>query len=311
MAPRRRRGAPLPIRDGVDPTRAVLRAGPNVRVVDALLDIPALAGLTADDLQQRAVAGELVDADGRPVDLDAPSAPNVAVYLYRDLPDEYDVPFELPILHLDDDLVVVDKPHFLATMPRGQHVAQTALVRLRRELRDSGGDDLAPAHRLDRLTAGVLLFTRRPAVRAAYQELFAQRQVYKEYRALAPAQERLRVQVTVANRIEKTAGDLRARVVDGPVNAISDISLLELAGDSMGLYRLIPHTGRTHQLRLHMAQLGVGIADDPLYPDVRPELAALPEAGDFSAPLRLVAHTLAFDDPRTGQRREFRSQQSV
>ncbi|MFT4088847.1 MAG: pseudouridine synthase [Gordonia sp. (in: high G+C Gram-positive bacteria)] len=271
-------------------------------VLDALLAAPSLVDLTAEQLRERAEAGQIVDADGRVVDPDAPVVRPVPVYLYRDLPDEPHVPFELEILHLDDDLVVVDKPHFLATMPRGRHVAQSALVRLRREL---GDDDVAPAHRLDRLTAGVLLFTRRREVRAAYQELFANRQVRKEYSALAPADERLRETVRVENRIEKTAGDLRALVVDGPVNAISDITLIRVRDDGLGEYRLNPHTGRTHQLRLHMAGLGVPIVGDPLYPEVDAELAAALDRGDFANPLRLVASSLEFVDPLSGELRRF------
>ena len=232
---------------------------------------------------------------------------NTSVYLYRDLPDETSIPFDLPILYRDDAIVVVDKPHFLATMPRGRHVTQTALVRLRREL---GSDLVSPAHRLDRLTAGVLLFTLRPDVRAAYQALFAERRADKEYRALAPVRADLIDPVTISNRIEKTAGDLRARVVDGEANASSTIALLDQTV-SGGIYRLQPHTGRTHQLRMHMAQLGVGIVGDPLYPDIRPDLAELPDHGDFTQPLRLVAHSLGFDDPLTGERREFVSGRSV
>lgn len=271
---------------------------------EALLAAPPLSDLSEADLRARAEAGEIVDLDGAPVDLDAQVLRPAPIYLYRDLPHEFPVPFDMPILHLDDDLVVVDKPHFLATMPRGAHVAQTALVRLRREL-DS--DEIAPAHRLDRLTAGVLLFTRRREVRAAYQELFAQRQVHKEYRAYAPINSALAAGVHVENRIMKTSGDLRAVVVPGEVNAISDITLVDQR-DGIGEYHLLPQTGRTHQLRMHMAGLGVPILGDPLYPEVDPELAAAPDRGDFSQPLRLVAHVLAFTDPLSGQRREFRTQ---
>ncbi|WP_232715696.1 pseudouridine synthase [Gordonia metallireducens] len=295
------------MRDGVDSTRVVLRAGPESTVAEALLASPSLAGLGIEELHARAAAGEIVDADGRPVDLDAPSRVNVSLYLYRDLPDEVPIPFDVPVLYRDENIVVVDKPHFLSTMPRGRHVTQTALVRLRRDL---GSDTISPAHRLDRLTAGVLLFTLRPDVRAAYQDLFASRLARKEYRALAPVDERLAETVTVRDRIEKTAGDLRARVVDGPVNAISDITLVEQT-DRGGVYRLVPHTGRTHQLRLHMASLGVPIVDDPLYPEVRPELAERPDHGDFSAPLRLVAHALEFTDPLDGTERRFESRRTV
>lgn len=271
-------------------------------VGEALIASPSLCGLTVEDLQEQADRGQIVDADGAPADLDAPARVNTSYYLYRGLPDEIEVPFDLPILYVDDNIVVVDKPPFLATMPRGRHVTQTALVRLRRELRN---DALAPAHRLDRLTSGVLLFTARPQVRSAYQNLFAARLARKEYRAIAPLDLALRTPVTVRNRIEKTAGDLRALVVDGEVNAVGDVELLEEISDGLGLYRLRPQTGRTHQLRLHMALLGVPIVDDPLYPDVRPDLAELPDRGGFSRPLRLLAHTLEFDDPLTGEPRSF------
>lgn len=262
--------------------------------------------MAVEELAARAAAGEIVDADGRPLDLAAPATPNTSIYLYRDLPDEVPVPFDLPALYRDENIIVVDKPHFLATMPRGRHVTQTALVRLRRQL---GCDLVAPAHRLDRLTAGVLLFTLRPQVRSAYQDLFAARRVAKEYRALAPAAGWSGT-ATVRDRIEKTAGDLRARVVEGPVNAVSDIAELARVG-SGSLYRLVPHTGRTHQLRLHMSSLGVPIDGDPLYPEVRADLAARPDDGDFSEPLRLVAHSLAFTDPITGQPRHFESRRRL
>lgn len=281
----------------------ILRLDESATVLEALLASSSGAEVGAEALAARADAGELVDIDGRPVALDAPSRRNAAVFFYRDLPVETPIPFDLEILYDDENLVVVDKPHFLATMPRGRHVTQTALVRLRREL---GNDALAPVHRLDRLTAGVLVFTRRPAVRAAYQELFAARRVYKEYRAHsdAAADEALRDGIRVANRIEKRAGDLRARVVDGPVNAISTITRVDDG------FRLVPETGRTHQLRVHMAGLGVPIVDDPLYPDVRPELAELPDLGDFSRPLQLVASVLRFADPITGADRSFVSRRA-
>lgn len=310
---RRRRPAPLPLRDGVDPTRVVLRPdSPTMTVEQAVLAVRSCADLTVDDVRRRAAAGELVDIDGHPVDPAAIARPNAVVFLYRDLPAEPIAPVDLPILYRDDNLVVVDKPHFVATMPRGRHVAQTALVQLRREL---GVDTLSPAHRLDRLTAGVLMFTLRPQVRAAYQQLFAERRVRKEYRALAPIDDALRTPVEVRNRIEKRSGDLRARVEPGEPNAHSTIEL----GDD-DVYRLTPHTGRTHQLRLHMAGLGVPIYGDPLYggpldaPD-RPvderegpvgEREG-PVGGDADEPLRLLAYRLEFADPLTGETMSFTS----
>jgi tRNA pseudouridine32 synthase / 23S rRNA pseudouridine746 synthase len=203
------------------------------------------------------------------------------------------VPFDIPVLHRDDDIVVVDKPHFLATMPRGRHVAQTALVRLRREL---DLPELSPAHRLDRLTAGVLLFTARREVRGAYQTLFAAGAVHKTYLARATVNPDIALPRVLRSRIIKRRGHLQAVEEPGEPNAETLVELLS----PDGLYRLTPRTGRTHQLRVQMASLGLAIDGDPLYPNVI-DVAS----DDFSAPLRLLAHRIEFDDPLTGARRRF------
>jgi tRNA pseudouridine32 synthase/23S rRNA pseudouridine746 synthase len=236
--------------------------------------------------------GQVVSADGAVVDEATVLPAGAHVYLYRDPPDEVPVPFDIPVLHRDADIVVVDKPHFLATMPRGRHVAQTALVRLRREL---GLPELCPAHRLDRLTAGVLLFTARREVRGAYQTLFALGLVAKTYLARAGVDPTLELPRVVRSRIVKRRGRLQAVSEPGAPNAET---LVERVAD--GLYRLTPRTGRTHQLRLHMASLGLPIEGDPLYPSV----IDVP-ADDFDTPLRLLAQRIEFTDPLTGARREF------
>jgi tRNA pseudouridine32 synthase/23S rRNA pseudouridine746 synthase len=184
-------------------------------------------------------------------------------------------------------------------MPRGQHVAQTALVRLRREL---GLPELSPAHRLDRLTAGALLFTARREVRGAYQTLFARGLVSKTYVARATVDPALVLPRLVASRIVKRRGQLQAVCEPGIPNAETLVELLS----PDGLYRLTPRTGRTHQLRVHMASLGLPITGDPLYPKV----VDVP-AGDFSAPLQLLAQRIEFDDPVTGSRREFVSRREL
>jgi tRNA pseudouridine32 synthase/23S rRNA pseudouridine746 synthase len=271
------------VRDGLGPARVRLRGGP------VLAELTARFGPAA---RSKVLAGEVVDADGAVVD-DATVLPaGSAVYLYRELPDEVPVPFEIPVLHRDADIVVVDKPHFLATMPRGRHVAQTALVRLRREL---GLPELSPAHRLDRLTAGVLLFTTRRDLRGAYQTLFARGLVSKTYLARAAVDPALVLPHVVRSRIVKRRGHLQAVCEPGAPNAET---LVEKISD--GRYRLTPRTGRTHQLRVHMASLGVPIEGDPLYPNVTNV-----DADDFSAPLRLLAQRIEFDDPLNGSRREF------
>jgi len=271
------------VRDGLGPARVRLHGG------GVLAELTARFGERA---RAKVLAGEVVDGDGAVVD-DATVLPaGSSVYLYRELPDEVPVPFDVPVLYRDADIVVVDKPHFLATMPRGRHVAQTALVRLRREL---GLPELSPVHRLDRLTAGVLLFTTRREVRGAYQTLFARNVVRKTYLARAAVNPALVLPRIVRNRIVKRRGHLQAVCEPGLPNAET---LVEQVSD--GLYRLTPRTGRTHQLRVHMASLGVPIEGDPLYPDVI-DVAA----DDFSAPLRLLAQRVEFTDPLTGLRREF------
>lgn len=271
------------MRDGLGPARLRLRGG------SVLVELASRFG---DDVAAKVLAGEVVDADGTVVTAGTVMPPGSFVYMYRDLPEEVEVPFDIPVLHRDDDIVVVDKPHFLATMPRGGHVAQTALVRLRRELYSP---ELSPAHRLDRLTAGVLLFTTRRAVRGAYQKLFAEGRANKVYLARAGTDSALAFPITLRSRIVKQRGRLQAYEEPGEPNAET---LVEHLGD--GLYRLTPRTGRTHQLRVHMNSLGLPIHGDPLYPEIKD---VAPD--DFSTPLELVAHSLEFDDPLTGQRRRF------
>lgn len=272
------------MRDGLGPARVRLRGGP------VLAELTARFGAQA---RAKILAGEVVCADGAVVD-DATVAPTGAsVYLYRELPDEVPVPFDISVLYRDDDIVVVDKPHFLATMPRGRHVAQTALVRLRREL---GLPELSPAHRLDRLTAGVLLFTARREVRGAFQTLFSRGLVHKTYLARAAVNPALELPRVVRSRIIKRRGHLQAVSEPGAPNAETLVELLSPAGP----YRLTPRTGRTHQLRVQMASLGIPIEGDPLYPNVI-DVAA----DDFGTPLRLLARRIEFTDPRTGERREF------
>ncbi|MFF8832833.1 RluA family pseudouridine synthase [Streptomyces sp. NPDC015131] len=288
--------APLPQRDGVDPVRLRLPADPAgawPTVRDHLLARYAGA-IGAGRVEEMLAEGRFVGADGAPVGADEPYEAGRYVWFHRDLPAEERVPFEVGIVHRDERIVVADKPHFLATTPRGRHVAETALARLRRDL---GLPGLQPAHRLDRLTAGLVLFVVRPEDRGAYQTLFRDRRVRKEYEAVAPYDPSLALPVTVRGRIVKERGVLAAREVPGEPNSESRVELLEQRG-GLGRYRLVPATGQTHQLRVHMARLGVPILHDPLYPVVREDG---PE--DFARPLQLLARALEFTDPFSGVRR--------
>ncbi|SEC08780.1 tRNA pseudouridine32 synthase / 23S rRNA pseudouridine746 synthase [Streptomyces sp. PAN_FS17] len=242
-------------------------------------------------------AGLIVDAAGRPVTRDTAYVPGMYVWFHRQLPDEKRVPFAIDVLYQDDHLVVADKPHFLATTPRGSHVAETALARLRRQL---GIPALGAAHRLDRLTAGLVLFTVRPEERGAYQSLFRDKRVAKEYEAVARYEPALDLPRTVRSRIVKERGVMAAREVEGEPNAVSRVELLE-HHNGLARYRLMPSTGQTHQLRVHMSALGTPILGDPLYPVVTGPVAD----GDFRQPLQLLARMLEFTDPVTGREHRF------
>lgn len=287
--------SPLPQRDGVDPVRVRLpHPGEWVTVREYLAERlvagpGVIDGMVADGL--------VVRADGRPVEPSTPYAPGMFVWFHRELPDEERVPFAVDVVYRDAHIVVADKPHFLATTPRGSHVAETVLARLRREL---GIPALGAAHRLDRLTAGLVLFTVRPEERGAYQSLFRDRLVAKEYEAVAPYDAGLTLPRTVRSRIVKERGLLAAREVAGEPNAVSGVELRDRR-DGLGRYRLVPRTGQTHQLRVHMNTLGVPILGDPLYPVVTGPVPA----GDFRRPLQLLARKLEFTDPVTGLTHRF------
>ncbi|MBP2185049.1 RluA family pseudouridine synthase [Amycolatopsis magusensis] len=297
---RRKLRSPLPQRHGLDPARLRLPdEGPWATLREHLVErLPRVDPARIDEL----LAEErIVGLDG-PLGPDTPFRPGTFIWFHRDLPDEVPVPFEVEVLHRDDDLLVVDKPHFLATIPRGRHVLQTALVRLRRDL---DLPQLSPAHRLDRVTAGLLLFVVRPELRGAYQTMFRDRLVHKEYEAIAPVAPGLDLPCVVRSRIVKERGVLAAQEVPGPPNSETRVELAETR-DDLGRYRLLPATGRTHQLRLHMSSLGIPILGDDFYP-VLTETAL----DDFRRPLQLLAKALEFTDPVSGRRRRFESRRTL
>ncbi|NIJ13783.1 tRNA pseudouridine32 synthase/23S rRNA pseudouridine746 synthase [Saccharomonospora amisosensis] len=292
----RRPKSPLPQRHGLDAARLRLpAAGPWATVRDHLVDrLPRLEPHRIDEMLRQE---RIVGLDG-PITQRTPFQPNALIWFHRDLPAEVPVPFDIGIVHRDDDLVVVDKPHFMATIPRGQHVLETALVRLRRDL---GLPELSPAHRLDRGTAGLVMFVTRRQLRAPYQNLFRDRAVRKEYEAIAPYNPAVELPVTVRSRIVKERGVLKAMEVPGDFNAETRVELVEHR-DGLGRYRLLPATGRTHQLRVHMNSLGLPILGDTFYPELTETTL-----GDFTRPLQLLAKVLEFTDPVSGLPRRFES----
>ncbi|GAA2525906.1 RluA family pseudouridine synthase [Rarobacter incanus] len=293
------------MRDGLGPVRLQIAAGPWSTIAEYLI-----GRFPWDEagLRQKIAAGEVVDELGRPLHSGSPATVGSLVFLYRDPPrDEIPVPFEAEILHRDDDLMVVDKPHFLATTPRGSHVRETVLARLRAR---TGLDELSPAHRLDLATAGVLLLTTRRELRGPYQMAFQRRDVVKTYEAIAPYRAELASPTVVRSRIHKVDGVVTAAEVPGEPNAESLIELVGEAGQWNGVrwgrYRLTPHTGKTHQLRLHMMQVGAPILGDDYYPHLTRRAE-----GDFTNPLRLLSRSLQFVDPLSGELRTFTSRREL
>ncbi|WP_050063431.1 pseudouridine synthase [Rhodococcus sp. RD6.2] len=309
--------APLPVRNGVGPTRLrVPASGPWATIAEYVAE--RFDHLAADELRRRFEAGEVVGADGHPIDPTAALGTHTFVWYYRDLPAEEPIPFQEQILHTDDDLVVVDKPHFLPTTPGGRYLHESALVRLRVRLDNPA---LTPIHRLDRATAGVVMFSARPETRGAYQSLFEQRAVTKVYEAVsarppgwdpaAPTLAGHALPVVYRNHIVSRRGKFRVGVDDDrEPNAETVIGVhrtgISASGREVVHTVLRPRTGRMHQLRVHLAALGVGILGDRLYPDLLPEAP-----DDHRLPLQLLARELEFTDPLTGNPRRFVTERTL
>jgi tRNA pseudouridine32 synthase/23S rRNA pseudouridine746 synthase len=298
--------SPLPVRDGVNATRLRLPdEGPWNTAMDYMMH--RWGHIDPQGIEDRFDAGEIVGEGGAPLDRATRLEDHTFIWYYRTLPPESRIPVELNILHQDEHLLVVDKPHFLPTTPGGTYIQESALVRLRNQLELP---DLIPMHRLDRMTAGVLLLSTNPETRGKYQVLFEKRQVQKEYECVSAAQPAaghpaVDFPVVVRNRMTKSRSYLLAEVIDGEPNAETRIGLLETfdAGTHRrGLYRLEPHSGKTHQLRVHMASLGLGIVNDAFYPDL---LDKAPD--DYARPLQLLARGIRFVDPISKEPVEYRS----
>ena len=337
------------MRNGVNATRLRLPDSGWDTVLDYVLH--RFGHVDPEGIRRRFRTGEVQAVDGTVITETTPLGVHEFLWYYRDVPHEDPIPGDLTILHQDEHLLAVDKPHFLPTTPGGRFVQQSALVRLRNEL---GLDHLVPIHRLDRATAGVLLFSTNEATRGAYQVMFERRHLHKVYEAVCavPAAPNpqdadspagpddgthpalARFPLVFRNRMEKTKGVLTAQVMEysahdsgrspgGPArpgrktnlppvgaNAETRMELIRAgvsagtwAGSVVGHVRLFPRTGKTHQLRVHLAALGLGILGDPFYPVLQD---AAPD--DHARPLQLLARSIGFTDPLTGRDREFTSE---
>jgi tRNA pseudouridine32 synthase/23S rRNA pseudouridine746 synthase len=253
--------------------------------------------------EQRIAEGKVLDEAAKPILPDTSYVPGRRILYFREVALEPVIPFSETILYQDDEILVACKPPFLPVIPGGNYVNECLLYRLRKR---TGNSELVPLHRIDRETAGIVLFSVNRLTRNCYAELFRNGIVEKTYQAhsrcVPPAGPTTWV---VANRIVRGEPWFRMKTAPGPVNARSIITLTE-ARDGMAHFVLHPETGKTHQLRIHMSDLGFGILNDRLYPELQPETA-----DNYDTPLQLLAGTVRFQDPVTGHHREFSSERKL
>lgn len=290
----------LPLREGVKPSCIVLPGTGAGSCLDFLAQ--RLSGVSHQGWVDRIERGEVVDELGRCIQVATPLLHGLRVYYYREVVAEPEVPFEAKVLFQDAHILVADKPHFLPVTPGGSYLQNTLLIRLKNQL---NLPDLSPVHRIDRDTAGLVLFSIRRQDRGAYQALFRERTVHKAYEAIAPWNPAIAFPREHASRMQESENFIRMQEVVGVPNSLTRMELLE-HNQQWARYALSPVSGKRHQLRVHMASLGLGLKGDGLYPVV--DDAA---EGDFSRPLLLLAKTLEFQDPITGQQRNFSTQQSL
>jgi tRNA pseudouridine32 synthase/23S rRNA pseudouridine746 synthase len=292
---------PLPTRDGVGPSCVGLPQGPWPTIAEFLM--ARFPAITREAWMARIEANDVIDEHGVPVTAQRRYQAPLRVYYYRTIDAEVRIPFDEQVLFQDDHLVVVDKPPFLPVTPTGKYLQESLLVRLKRKLKL---DDLVPLHRIDRSTAGLVLFSVRPETRGAYQAMFPERRIAKHYEAVVPWQPGVSwVPGTYRSRLVDDEHFMRVKEEPGEPNSETRIVVKE-AADGHALLDLSPVTGRKHQLRVHCMALGMPIVNDPIYPTLLP-----PGSDDFDKPLQLLAKSVAFQDPVSGELRSFTSPRSL
>lgn len=288
--------SPLPVVEGVGPSRQWLPAGGWKTVLDFLKE--RFPNVEIATWLSRMAKGEVMDERGLRLDPHSPYRAGACIFYYRELEPEKRIPFDEQVLYQDEHILVVDKPHFLPVVPAGRFLRETLLVRLRRSGKP---ENLVPIHRIDRETAGIVMFSLNPATRGLYASLFHDRKVEKVYEALAGNLPGLPLPLTRRSRVVTGEPFFRMKEIDGEPNAETHIDVLKKS-EGFSLYRLRPATGKKHQLRLHLSAIGIPILNDKLYPYV-----IRVEADDFSRPLKLLAKSISFRDPLTGREHYFES----
>lgn len=295
--------SPLPVRHGVGASRHGLPPGQWPNLLTYLLQ--RFPGVTEAEWRHRFLNDLVCNETGQPLTLNSPYQPGRVVFYYRDLPPEPVIPFAARILFEDDHLLVADKPHFLPVTPAGRFLTETLLTRLRRE---TGNDALVPLHRIDRETAGLILFSKRIESREQYSALFRERRINKVYEVIAPLNPSLSFPLRYCSHLQTGTPFFRMETGDGEANSETGIELLA-AQSGWGHFLVRPITGRKHQIRVHFAALGMPILFDAIYPIALPEVEADQIA--YDRPLQLLASQLSFVDPLTGAPRSFKSERQL
>lgn len=291
--------------EGVSSSRVYLPAGQNY---PSLLDffIFHFPHVAATEWVARFNEGLVMTAEGMPVAPDDSYFPNTHLLYFRRLAREPEIPFDERILFQDEHILVADKPHFLPVTPSGLYLHQTLLNRLKKR---TGIQTISPIHRIDRDTAGLVVFSINAQERARYQNLFRDRAVKKVYEAIAPYSQDLihKLPMTYRSKMAESEHFLQMEEVAGEANTDTYIELIEV-NEPWAKYRLTPGSGKKHQLRCHLNALGIPMRHDQIYPILTPyqeyDL-------NFSKPLQLLAKEIYFKDPITGEERSFVSQREI
>jgi tRNA pseudouridine32 synthase / 23S rRNA pseudouridine746 synthase len=251
--------------------------------------------------RERISRGLITLTDGTPLDEHSPYRHGLTILYRKEVPSEPAVLEEPVIVYRDDEILIADKPHGMPVTPSGTYIERSLFIRLQRitEL-----PDLAPIHRLDMDTAGLVLFTIKPKTRGCYHRLFTERRIERQYLAVGHAAGPLnRTHWHIENRIVPGEPWFRQRIVEGQTNAMTEIELMDVS-PGFARFRLFPKTGKQHQLRLHMTSIGCPIVGDPLYPSMTKKCEGDP-------PLQLLAKRLSFTDPLTGTACSFTSARTL
>lgn len=301
---------PLPILDGIKPSYLVLPHDKQFLNQSLLFFLCRHFPFVSESAwKARLNSGMVVNQLGEPLNEHTPFIAGNTIYYYREISRENEprIPFDEQILHIDENLIVVDKPHFLPVIPSGRFLRETLLtrLRLRPELQHLNTAGITPIHRLDKDTAGVILLSHNPATRAAYQTLFQHKTIQKTYHAIAPTRTDLNYPLHIQSRLVRGETFFTTQTATGEPNSHTILNLIENRGEN-SLYELKPITGKKHQLRVHMLSLGIPILNDALYPIAH-------EAGteDYNKPLKLLAKQIEFIDPISQTLRIFGSRQNL